>query len=171
MTINSYIIMTFWVCGALVLYAYAAYPALIWCLSRWFEPSSGASSADPDEWPEITLLIAAYNEEAVIEERIRNALAMDYPRDRVAFVIALDGCSDGTAGIVHGFTGRGIRLLDYAQRRGKAAVLNAAMAEVRSSLVLLSDANTELDPQAAPPVGALVPGPSGWSCRGAANPD
>jgi cellulose synthase/poly-beta-1,6-N-acetylglucosamine synthase-like glycosyltransferase len=145
----KYLIMTFWAFGALVLYAYAGYPVLIWWLSRRFGRSSGPPPADTDQWPEITLLIAAHNEQAVIEERVRNALAMDYPRDRVAIVIGLDGCSDGTAGIVRRFADRGVRLLDYAQRRGKAAVLNEAMSEVTSPIVLMSDANTEFDPQAA----------------------
>src|SRR5208283_870776 len=69
------------------------------------------------------------------------------------------------AAIVRRFADRGVRLLDYPQRRGKAAVLNAAMDEVKGRLILMSDANTEIDPQAArrlvrwfqdPRVGAAV---------------
>ena len=156
---------TFWTCAALAIYAYAVYPALIWCLSRQFCRSSAEPPGDPVQWPEVTLLIAAHNEEDVIEDRVRNALAMDYPRDRLEIVIGLDGCSDGTAAIVRRFADRGVRLLDYPQRRGKAAVLNAAMDEVKGRLILMSDANTEIDPQAArrlvrwfqdPRVGAAV---------------
>jgi cellulose synthase/poly-beta-1,6-N-acetylglucosamine synthase-like glycosyltransferase len=146
--LQSALVTAFWACVALILYAYAVYPALIWWLSRRFGRASGPPPADPESWPGVTLLIAAYNEEAVIEDRIRNALAMDYPRDRLEVLIGLDGCSDRTAEIVQRFTDRGVRLLDYPQRRGKAAVLNAAMAEIKSPLVLMSDANTEIDPQA-----------------------
>ncbi len=117
-------------------------------MARRFGRTSGAPPADPESWPDVTLLIAAHNEEAVMQERIGNALAMDYPRDRLEILIGLDGCSDGTAEIVRGFADRGVRLLDYPQRRGKAAVLNAAMDEVTSPIVLMSDANTEIDPQA-----------------------
>ena len=124
--------LMFWTCWVLVLYNYAVYPVLIWGLSRRFGSAAMTTPNDPDVWPEITLLIAAYNEEAVIEERVRNALAMDYPPDRLEIVIGLDGCSDGTAAIVRRFADRGVRLLDYPQRRGKASVLNAAMAEVKS---------------------------------------
>ena len=114
---------TFWTCGALVVYTYAVYPALIWWLSRRFGRSSGAPACDPEPWPEVTLLIAAYNEEEVIEERIRNALAMDYPRDRIEIVIGLDGCTDDTAAIVRRYDDRGVRLLDYrpATRQGLRA--------------------------------------------------
>ncbi len=156
---------TFWTCAALAIYAYAVYPALIWCLSRQFCRSSAEPPGDPVQWPEVTLLIAAHNEEDVIEDRVRNALAMDYPRDRLEIVIGLDGCSDGTVGIVRRFEDRGVRLLDYSQRRGKAAVLNETIAGVVGEVVLMSDANTEIDPQAArrlvrwfrnPQVGAVV---------------
>ena len=104
---------------------------------------------EPTEWPSVSLLIAAYNEEDVIEERVRNALAMDYPRDRLEIVIALDGCDDRTSAIVRRYEGEGVRLLDYTQRRGKSAVLNAAFNELEGEIVMLSDANTEIDPQAA----------------------
>ncbi len=159
------ITLFFWTCAALVVYCYAVYPILIGWLSRVFGQSSDTTVGDLDPWPEVTLLIAAHNEETVIEDRVRNALAMDYPHDRFEIVIGLDGCSDGTAAIVRRFADRGVRLLDYPQRRGKAAVLNAAMDEVKGRLILMSDANTEIDPQAArrlvrwfqdPRVGAAV---------------
>ena len=149
MLLHDSLVIIFWVCGCLVVYAYAAYPALIWSLSRRARRSCDVPPDDPESWPEVTLLIAAHNEEAVIEERLRNALAMDYPRDRLEIVIGLDGCSDATASIVRRFEGRGVRLLDYTQRRGKSAVLNAAMDGIASEIVLMSDANTEIDPQAA----------------------
>ena len=80
-------------------------------------------------------------------------------------MIGLDGCSDGTAEIVRRFEDRGVRLLDFGERRGKASVLNAAMNLVEGEIVLMSDANTDIDPQAArrlvrwfqnPEVGAVV---------------
>jgi cellulose synthase/poly-beta-1,6-N-acetylglucosamine synthase-like glycosyltransferase len=97
----------------------------------------------------ISVLIAAHNEEAVIAERIQNALAMDYPPDKLEIVVASDGSEDGTAEIVRRFAYLGVRLLDYAHRRGKAAVLNSAIKEVNGDIVLLSDANTWIDPQSA----------------------
>ncbi len=147
--ISIVVALTFWTCAALIIFSYAAYPIIVWSLSRWFTPSVEAPVCEPTDWPSVSLLIAAYNEEDVIEERVRNALEMDYPRDRLEIVIALDGCTDGTAVIVRRYESHGVRLLDFPERRGKSAVLNAAIGAVEGEIVLLSDANTGIDPQAA----------------------
>lgn len=139
----------FWTCITLILFAYAMYPILIWTLSRWLAKPWIPLEMTKEDWPYVSLIIAAHNEEDVIEERIRNALAMDYPCNLLEIVIALDGCDDGTAAIVHRYEGERVRLLDYPQRRGKSAVLNAAISELGGEIVLLSDANTEIDRNAA----------------------
>ncbi len=163
--IERYMVFALCACSGFVLYAYAIYPVLIWWLSRRFGRLPEAPAAKPDSLPKLTLLIAAYNEEAVIEERVMNALEMDYPQDRLEIVIGLDGCSDRTAAILRAFEDRGVRTIEYAERRGKARVLNESMAAIDSDIVMLSDANTEIDSQAArrlvrwfrePQVGAVV---------------
>ena len=73
---------------------------------------------------------------------------MDYPPGRLRVVVASDGSTDATAAIVVGYADRGVRLLDYRVNRGKAAALNETMAEIDTPLVLLSDANTDTDPNA-----------------------
>lgn len=98
--------------------------------------------------PHVTLLVSAYNEEAVIEEKIRNSLALDYPADQLTIVVASDGSTDATAEIVARYADRGVRLLDYRRRRGKSAVLNAAIAETDGEILVLSDANTHYQPDA-----------------------
>jgi cellulose synthase/poly-beta-1,6-N-acetylglucosamine synthase-like glycosyltransferase len=100
------------------------------------------------ELPIVSLLIIAHNEEDVIEERIRNTLAMDYPRDRLEIVIALDGCTDGTSSIVQRYRSQGVRLLEFPRRRGKSTTLNDAFEHLQGELVVLSDANTEIEPTA-----------------------
>jgi cellulose synthase/poly-beta-1,6-N-acetylglucosamine synthase-like glycosyltransferase len=144
----------FWSCAFLGSYAYVAYPALIWCLSRIFGDRKGFvevtnSSDHSASLPSVALIIAAYNEETVIQQRITNAAAMDYPSDRLRIVIASDGSSDQTNAIVRRCGESRVTLLDYPQRRGKASVLNSAMEAVDAEIVLLSDANTEIDPAAA----------------------
>src|SRR5260370_39513656 len=64
-------------------------------------------------------------------------------------IVAADGSSDRTAELVRGFTDPRVRLIDFPVRRGKAAVVNAAMKEATGRIVLLTDANTHLDPPAA----------------------
>jgi cellulose synthase/poly-beta-1,6-N-acetylglucosamine synthase-like glycosyltransferase len=129
-------------------YAYVLYPPLIWVLARTCGRKPQFPVIPDDQFPTVTLLISAYNEETVIADRLENALRMDYPRDRMRIVVASDGSSDSTADVVARYTNRGVRLLNYAKRRGKASVLNSAMAEIDSDLVLLSDANTHIDPAA-----------------------
>src|SRR5215216_6618373 len=109
----------FWSCAGLVLYTYALYPAVVWFLSRAFGRAPQQPAARDGDLPTVTLLIAAHNEEAVIAERLDNALAADYPRDRYEVVVASDGSSDGTADIVGRYADRRVRLLDYKARRGK----------------------------------------------------
>ena len=139
----------FWACAALVVYAYLVYPVVIWCLSRPHGGRGTPPALDDGALPHASLLIAAYNEEAVIGKRLENALAMDYPSDKIEIVVGSDGSSDGTAWVVRSFADRSVRLLDFPQNRGKATVLNAAVAEATGEIVLMSDANTMIDPAAA----------------------
>jgi cellulose synthase/poly-beta-1,6-N-acetylglucosamine synthase-like glycosyltransferase len=140
--------IAFWVCVALIVYAYAIYPIVVWTLARLFgRPPVSVALAD-NELPTVSLLIAAHNEEQVIARRIENALALDYPADRFEVVIASDGSSDATAQIVRGFRDPRVRLLESPIRRGKTTVLNAAFRHVRGEIVLLSDANTFTDREA-----------------------
>ena len=138
----------FWLCAGLVAYAYVLYPPLVWLLSRVFGSRARGPETSADALPTMSLLIAAYNEESVIRDRLENALRTDYPADRFQIVVASDGSGDATAEIVSRFADRGVRLLDYKARRGKSSVLNAAVQELDTELVLLSDANTHFDPDA-----------------------
>ena len=80
----------FWASAGLVVYAYAVYPVAIWCLSRLFgRPPQAENSADTD-LPSVTLLISAYNEESVIERRLENLRALDYPADKLELVVTSD---------------------------------------------------------------------------------
>src|SRR2546430_11645700 len=81
----------FWGSTASVAYAYAIYPPVIYACSRLFGRAPSAPEVNDVDLPSISLLIAAHNEDAVIEERIHNALAMDYPREKLQIVIASDG--------------------------------------------------------------------------------
>lgn len=140
----------FWGSLAAVLYAYAVYPLLIRVVSRGFGryPRPPAGQADAD-LPTLSLLVAAHNEESVIEDRIRNALALDYPAGRLEVVIACDGCTDATVRLARRYEGRGVRVLDFPERRGKAATLNDCFPLIRGEVVILSDANTLTDRRAA----------------------
>ncbi len=135
--------LLFWISAGFAVYVYAGYPVVLWALQAVFR---AAPRQQPVE-PSVSLLVAAYNEAAVIAEKIRNSLALDYPADKLEIVIASDGSQDATAGIVQSIsgseTGR-VRLLNYAQNRGKMAVLNDAVQELRGEIVAFSDASSML---------------------------
>ncbi len=147
MTPEGFLAFIFWTCFFLVAYAYAIYPIVIWVCARLFGPGRKRPS-DPAVWPMTTLLIAAYNEEDVIGQTIRGALQSDYPVDRLAIVVGSDGSSDRTVEIATEVGGDRIRVFDYKERRGKASVLNSSIEEITSEIVVLSDANTEIDSRA-----------------------
>jgi cellulose synthase/poly-beta-1,6-N-acetylglucosamine synthase-like glycosyltransferase len=98
--------------------------------------------------PSVTILIAAYNEEASIEATIRNKLALDYPQDKLEIIVISDCSSDGTDDIVKGLAPAGVRLLRQEQRAGKTAALNRAVGEARGEIIVFSDANSTYEPQA-----------------------
>jgi len=90
--------------------------------------------------PSVSLIIAAYNEEKVIAERLDNALAMDYPRERLQILVASDGSSDRTEDIVATYASKGVLLLSLP-RRGKIQTLNAAVARATGKILVFTDAN------------------------------
>src|SRR4051812_29584557 len=123
--------VAFWVCAIIPVYAYLGYPLAIWWIARSRKPPTVAAASENLELPTVSVLIAAHNEEAVIEERIQNALALDYPSEKLEIVIASDGSRDRTAEIVQRFTHRSVKLQHYPQNRGKASVLNETVPLLR----------------------------------------
>ncbi len=134
--------------GAVVVYTYLVYPCIIWLASKWYRPSY-CRPLENSELPYLSLLIAAHNEEVVIEKRIKNALAIDYPRERLEVVVASDGSTDATNDIVRRYANGSVRLIEYAERQGKTSVLNHTIPKLAGEVVLLSDANTFYEPLAA----------------------
>jgi cellulose synthase/poly-beta-1,6-N-acetylglucosamine synthase-like glycosyltransferase len=142
------LVLFFWLGVGLVVYAYAGYPLLICALAAVFGRPRAEPRDDGQDLPVVSLLIAAHNEEQVIGSRLDNALRTEYPSSQFEIVVASDGSRDRTAEITRSYADRGVRLLDYPQRRGKAAVLNSAFRELTGSIVVLSDANTSTEPSA-----------------------
>jgi cellulose synthase/poly-beta-1,6-N-acetylglucosamine synthase-like glycosyltransferase len=145
---QSVLTLALWFCLGVVLYVYAGYPLLVFCLARLFGRRGPADILRDENLPKLSLLIAAYNEDSVIIGRIENALAMDYPADKLEIVVTTDGCADRTAEFACRYVGRGIRLIENRERRGKAAALNAALPTLQGDIVMFSDANTYTEPDA-----------------------
>jgi poly-beta-1,6-N-acetyl-D-glucosamine synthase len=132
----------FWFFVAAILYTYLGYPLLVTVLARLRPVPQYAQG----ETPSVTLLIAAYNEESVIERKIENSLKLDYPHQKLQILIAADGSDDRTVEIVQQFSSQGIELSFDPARAGKMAAINRAMPNARGEIVIFSDANNSYAP-------------------------
>jgi cellulose synthase/poly-beta-1,6-N-acetylglucosamine synthase-like glycosyltransferase len=126
----------FWLSIAFLFYAYGGFALLVGLVG--LVQRRGVRKLPIT--PSVSLIIAAYNEEKVIGERLENALAMDYPRDRLQILVASDGSTDRTDDIVASYASRGVLLLSLP-RRGKIRTLNAAVTRANGKILVFSDAN------------------------------
>ncbi len=127
----------FWLCVLMIGYVYTGYPLILAFLARLRRKPEKYQTV----MPKVTMLIAAYNEEAVIASKLENALALDYPSDHLQIVVAADGSDDRTTEIVIKFCDNGVELSYEPERHGKMAAINRAMPMARHEIVLFSDAN------------------------------
>lgn len=139
----TFALIAFWVSALLFVYGCAGYPLLMCALGRF----RGRRYIQADIVPTMSVIVPAYNEAHVIEEKIANCLQLDYPADRLEILIASDGSTDGTDGIILKAAATGkIRGLIFTQRRGKAAVLNELARMASGEIVVFSDASTMIEP-------------------------
>ena len=134
----------FWTSFCFILYVYFGYPLV---LAVWSAFSSKPITRGAD-LPDVTLVVCAYNEEEVIEEKMRNSLALDYPPDKLHVVVASDGSTDKTNAIVRRFTGNRITLYAYEERTGKIGAILQTVPLLTSEILVFSDANTMYAPDA-----------------------
>lgn len=138
--------LLFWTGIFVVFYTYLGYGLVIFLLSKIKrQPLTSAPIAE-QTLPEVTLMVAAYNEEQCIEDKITNTLNLDYPKDKLAIFFVTDGSTDNTPQIVKKF--HAVKLFHEFQRKGKIHAVNRVMKFVSTPLVIFSDANTLLNPDA-----------------------
>lgn len=123
---------------------FVLYPLLLW-IRAILADNPGAPSMTFT--PRVDLIICAHNEAGAIGDKLRNALALDYPRERLTIWVASDGSTDGTVQIVSEFAEHGVRCLDLP-RGGKAAALNHAVGAGHAEVLAFSDANSMWTPDA-----------------------
>lgn len=127
----------FWASLGILAYGYLGFPLLVAAVGRLRRKRVSRREIRPS----LSVVIAAYNEEDGIRDRIENALASDYPRDALEVIVASDGSTDHTEEIVAEYDERGVRLLALP-RRGKLHALDAAVERARGEIIVFSDANT-----------------------------
>lgn len=125
----------------LSVYSYVVFPPLLWVFQRvWSRPWQEGT-----EYLPVSIIISVYNEEAVIREKIENALALDYPDELLEVIVSSDGSTDATNEIVSGFNDSRVVLKDF-DRIGKTECLNRVVQEASGEIVLFTDANSMFPP-------------------------
>jgi biofilm PGA synthesis N-glycosyltransferase PgaC len=133
----------------LLAYVYVGYPLVAALRSRFFSRPHVRAPIEPF----VSILIPAYNEGSVLAARIENLLALDYPHDRLEIIVGSDGSTDNTFERVREFASRGVKLMAFPTRRGKARMINTLVSSASGEIIVFADARQRFDRNA---VRALV---------------
>jgi cellulose synthase/poly-beta-1,6-N-acetylglucosamine synthase-like glycosyltransferase len=141
--------IVFWLCAGLIVYTHAGYPLVLWALVRLrrqpHREAPGIADAGAEHLPVVSLVVAAYDEQEVIEAKVANALALDYPREKLELIVASDGSADAT---VERARAAGADLVLDLPRGGKVVAQNAGAERASGEIVAFSDANCLWAPDA-----------------------
>lgn len=137
----------FWAMLLIVFYTYLGYGILLYIIIRlkrlfWGKPQEAVLPPD-EELPDMTLLICAYNEEDVVAEKMKNTLAIDYPKDKFRIMWVTDGSNDSTNELLKAYPE--VDIVFSPERRGKSAALKHGLRELKTRYVAFTDANTMLN--------------------------
>ncbi|ADQ14096.1 sugar transferase [Halanaerobium hydrogeniformans] len=128
----------------IIIYGYFVYPLLLFITVKFIKKDEINFDGN-EELPTITMITAAYNEENIIEEKIKNFYKLKYPEDKLEILLASDGSTDLSSKIIAANKGKKIKFFDYNFRRGKSAVINSLIKEAKGEILVFSDANTILE--------------------------
>jgi cellulose synthase/poly-beta-1,6-N-acetylglucosamine synthase-like glycosyltransferase len=147
----------FWCAALLLLHTYFFYPLILCAMDgmgqvfqsiRFMRTGTNRRrERAPGQLPTVSLVVAAYNEASCIQQKLQNSFALKYPEDRFEVLIGSDGSSDGTDELVSQCTDPRVRL-SPAPRAGKTTVLNRCIPMAKGDIIVLSDANTMIEPGA-----------------------
>lgn len=156
----SFVAVIFWAAVALLVYTQLGYPVVLLVMSRFVRPR--ATPALLREAPTMALIVAAHNEAEVIATKVANALALDWPRERLEIVVCADGCTDET--VARARLAGADQVLDL-DRVGKIPALDAGVAATSAELLVFSDANVALHPSALRELAGAFEDPNvGYAC-------
>ncbi len=130
-------VFIFWCAVSMILYAYFGYPLVLSILCIFANRPVRKGSHEPT----VSVIIPAYNEEKVIAAKIKSALSMDYPEEKLDIFVVSDASSDRTDAIIQEFERKGIKYLRLEKRMGKAAALNRALDYAQSEIIVFTDAS------------------------------
>jgi len=137
----------FWVSLFLIFYSYALFPLLLQAMVRNRKPREDLFA--PEEYPRLSVLISAFNEEVVMEEKINSLLQSDYPEERLEILVGSDASTDRTNQILKNLAELHPRLQIYLfeHRKGKPGVINELVGHSSGEILVITDANVMVDTQ------------------------
>jgi len=142
---TTLLIIIFWLSIGGIIYPYAIYPLLL----RILIMVKGKKEIDyPQITPMVSILIPAYNEEAVIEEKITTTLGIDYPQEKLEVIVISDKSTDNTDIILSRFNDTRLKVIRLEKRSGKNMALDRAMKIAGGEIIVFTDANAIFDPEA-----------------------
>ena len=133
--------IVFFIFLLLSVYSYAFFPLLLWILK-------GVLARPWKQGPAIysvSIIISVHNEEKVIQAKIENALALDYPGDLLEIIVSSDGSTDNTHEIASRFKDSGVIVKTF-DRLGKTECLNRTIGHAKGEIILFTDANSIFPP-------------------------
>jgi len=137
----------FWFSLFIIFYTYLGYGIVLFIMVLIKRMVKGKFKAPKyDYLPSLTVVVAAYNEADFIAQKIKNTLQLEYPKDKIEYIFVTDGSTDNTPQIVAQHAG--IQLLHSAERKGKIAAMHRAVQQVKTDIIVFTDANTFLNSQA-----------------------
>ena len=141
----------FWLCLALVIYTYVGYGAVLYIILKvknifFRRETTPILPLDPQLLPDVTLMICAYNEADVIEEKMQNIRALNYPQEKLCVMWVTDGSSDNSNEMLQAYPE--VKLVYSPERKGKAAAMQHGLQENKAEYVIFTDANTMLNADA-----------------------
>lgn len=130
----------------IVFYNYIGYALIAVIINKAKSAFKKPVPGDSSFTPGVSFIVAAYNEEDCIDQKIRNSMELIYPTDKIEFIFITDGSTDGTNDIIRRYPG--VQLMYSQDRNGKSAALNRAVDNASREILIFSDANTLLNKEA-----------------------
>lgn len=128
--------LIFWLSIFLISYSYFIYPLILVILGIFF----GKEIKRAEITPSVSLLILVYNEEKIIQDKVKNSLNLDYPKDKLEIIVASES-DDKTNDIVEKYKDRGVKLFAYPERKGKPYTIYQTLPKCQGEVIVFTDAN------------------------------
>jgi biofilm PGA synthesis N-glycosyltransferase PgaC len=134
----------FWLVVVLVLHTYFIYPLILFILS--WDKKCPTQLNKSFYQPNVSIVVSVFNEERTLSNKISNLKNLNYPKSQIEFIFGSDGSIDKSIEVLKNMSLEGMHIIDFKERRGKAAVINDLISTATGDIIVFTDANTEFEP-------------------------